>query len=87
MLLLKLDKSLAPGASTQDSSRLASSSPSVSLCLPSRSPSTGFSGITRAGFGCPTRSRAFARTALAALKVSFFFFGTDAILPGLRILS
>jgi hypothetical protein len=24
---------------------------------------------------------------LAALKVSFFFFGTDAILPGLRILS
>lgn len=47
------------------SCRMTSSS--LGLCLTAR-PVRGFSSITRAGLGWPTRSRALALTALAAEK-------------------
>lgn len=49
-----------------------------------RRPVFGFSSTTRAGFGCPTRSRAFALTALVAENFAGFFFGIATTSIGQR---
>lgn len=46
-----------------------------SLCFAAR-PFRGSVSTTRTGFGCPTRSRAFALTAFVTENLSTFFFAT-----------